>query len=139
MEGTPGSFVLEDYDPSRSPVSYDVMYLPFPYIYMVRCLAGMSPHGLIPSFSLCFSSYISFSSCWSYSMEKEAKVGIGAGETYSRMATRRGNGRVQFDIQTVYTTCGTSGLNAKSTVALVPRQGKHDLLEDTNIRPEIFY
>ena len=25
--------VLEDYDPSRSPVSYDVMYLPFPYIY----------------------------------------------------------------------------------------------------------
>ena len=25
--------VLEDYDPSCSPVSYDVMYLPFPYIY----------------------------------------------------------------------------------------------------------
>ena len=25
--------VLEDYDPSRSPVSYDVMYLPFPFIY----------------------------------------------------------------------------------------------------------
>ena len=25
--------VLEDYDPSRSPVSYDVMYLPFSYIY----------------------------------------------------------------------------------------------------------
>ena len=25
--------MLEDYDPSRSPVSYDVMYLPFPYIY----------------------------------------------------------------------------------------------------------
>ena len=25
--------LLEDYDPSRSPVSYDVMYLPFPYIY----------------------------------------------------------------------------------------------------------
>ena len=24
---------MEDYDPSRSPVSYDVMYLPFPYIY----------------------------------------------------------------------------------------------------------
>ena len=25
--------LLEDYDPSRSPVSYDVMYLPFPFIY----------------------------------------------------------------------------------------------------------
>ena len=25
--------VLEDYDPPRSPVAYDVMYLPSPYIY----------------------------------------------------------------------------------------------------------
>ena len=25
--------LLEDYDPSRSPVSYDVMYLPFLYIW----------------------------------------------------------------------------------------------------------
>ena len=25
--------LLEDYDPSRSPVAYDVMYLPSPYIY----------------------------------------------------------------------------------------------------------
>ena len=32
--------VLEDYDPSRSPVSYDVMYLSFLYIWC-RCLAGM--------------------------------------------------------------------------------------------------
>ena len=49
-------YSLEDYDPSRSPVSYDVMYLPF--VYMVRCLAGMSPYGLIPSFSPCsFSTF----------------------------------------------------------------------------------
>ena len=27
--------LLEDYDPSCSPVSYDVMYLPFLYIYGV--------------------------------------------------------------------------------------------------------
>ena len=27
--------MLEDYDPSHSPVSYDFMYLPFPYIYGV--------------------------------------------------------------------------------------------------------
>ena len=39
-------------DPSRSPVACDVMYLPF-LVYIVRCLAGMFPHGLIPSFSPC--------------------------------------------------------------------------------------
>ena len=42
--------LLEDYDPSRSPVSYDVMYLPFPYTYgaMFGC------YGLIPSFLAMF-------------------------------------------------------------------------------------
>ena len=48
------SVLLEDYDPSRSPVSYDAVYLPF-LVYMVRCLAGMFPYGLIPSFSTCVS------------------------------------------------------------------------------------
>ena len=34
--------VLEDYDPSRSPISHDVMYLPF-LVYMVRCFGWNVP------------------------------------------------------------------------------------------------
>ena len=33
LSGGPVPDLLEDYDPSRSPVSYDVMYLPFLFIY----------------------------------------------------------------------------------------------------------
>ena len=44
----PWNEMLEDYDPSRSPVSYDVVYLPFVYIWCDVWLGSMSPHGLIP-------------------------------------------------------------------------------------------
>ena len=47
------SELFEDHDPSLSYVSYDVACLPF-LVYMMQCLGGMFPHGLILSFSSCF-------------------------------------------------------------------------------------